>query len=74
MELKRLYREVKAIAQDNNISNSTKIRGFSLGDKDIYIIEDIIRVISNVKTAEFSIKDFGKNPKLIVKLIKQFEN
>ncbi len=73
MELKRLDREIKAVAQDNNISNSTKIRGFSLGNKDIYIIDDMIRAISNGKPVEFTRKDFRKNPKLIVKMIKQIE-
>lgn len=72
MELKRLEREVKAVVQDKNISNSTKIRGFSFGKKDIYIIGDIIRVISNGRTAEFDRKDFRKNPKLIIKMIRQF--
>lgn len=73
MELKRLDIEVKAVAQDNNISNSTKIRGFSYSNKDIYIIDDMIRVISNGRPVEFTRKDFRKNPKLIVKMITQLE-
>ncbi len=68
MELKRLDNEVKAIAE-NEIQKKTSIKGFSIGDKDIYIVEDRFRVIENGRAQDHLRKDFRKNPRLIVKLM-----
>lgn len=69
MELKRLDSEVEAMSE-NKIHKKTNIKGFSIGEKDIYIIEDKIRIIEDGGVQDYLRKDFRKNPKLIVRLIR----
>lgn len=69
MELKRLDNEVMAMSE-NKIHKSTSIKGFTIGNKDIYIIDDKIRIIEDEKVQEHLRSDFRKNPKLVVRLIR----
>jgi len=68
MELKRLDNEVIAMS-DDKVHKGTNIKGFSIGDKDIYIVEDRFRVIENGRVQDHLRKDFRKNPRSIVKLM-----
>ena len=71
MELKRLDREAITISSGNNINKNTKLKGFSIGNKDIYIVDDKIRIIEAGKIQDYLRQDFRKNPKLIVRLIRR---
>ena len=71
MELKRLDNEVTALSEGNKIHKKTGIKGFSIGNRDIYIVEDRIRIIENGKTQDYLRENFRKNPGLIVRLIRK---
>jgi len=70
MELKRLDSEVMAMSEDK-IHKGSSIKGFSIGGRDIYIIEDKIRIIENGKVQEHLRSEFRKNPKLVVRSIRR---
>jgi len=70
MELKRLDSEVTAMSEDK-IHKGSSIKGFSIGGRDIYIIEDKIRIIENGRVQEHLRSEFRKNPKLVVRLIRR---
>ena len=70
MELKRLDNEVTIISE-GKIHKKTSIKGFSIGDKDIYVVDDKIRIIENGKVQDYLRKDFRKNPRLIVGSIRK---
>ncbi|HZJ76128.1 MAG TPA: nuclease domain-containing protein, partial [Oscillospiraceae bacterium] len=70
MELKRLDSEVEAMSE-NKIDKKSSIKGFSIGIKDIYIIEDKIRIIEDGKVQDYLRSDFRRNPKLVVRLIRR---
>ncbi|MFW5647544.1 MAG: DUF2357 domain-containing protein, partial [Candidatus Alkaliphilus sp. MAG34] len=70
MELKRLDSEVTAMSEDK-IHKGSNIKGFSIGGRDIYIIEDKIRITENGKVQEHLRSEFRKNPKLVVRLIRR---
>ena len=69
MELKRLDNEAVIMSEDK-IHKNTSIKGFSIGNKDIYIVDDKIRIIENGKVQDYLRKNFRKNPRLIVRLIR----
>ncbi len=70
MELKRLDNKAKTVFFEKYINKNSKLEGFSIGNKDIYIIDDKIRIICGDKVRDYLREDFRKNPKLIINLIK----
>lgn len=70
MELKRLDNKAKAVFSEKYINKNSRLEGFSIGNKDIYIIDDKIRIICGDKVRDYLREDFRKNPKWIINLIK----
>lgn len=70
MELKRLDREVKTVAEKDNSIKTDYIKGFKLNNKEIYITENNIKVIEREENKTFLRQDFRKKPKSIIRQIK----
>lgn len=71
MELKNLQNEVAALIEHKKvIENTSSIKGFSFGNKEIYFAGDKIKVISGDSICEFSRADLRKRPAGIVRDIR----
>ncbi|MCT4617871.1 MAG: restriction endonuclease-like protein [Marinisporobacter sp.] len=68
MELKRLENELAVLTNDE-IETHTRIKGFKIEEKQIYLFDDKIRVIQDENYRDYDRKDFRKNPKRIVRMI-----
>ena len=71
MELKRIDEKSEAIIGRKSLEDRTTIEGFSIGDKQIFFLDDKLRVIKGEKVYHYLRKDFRKNPKLVVRMIRE---